>query len=473
MAESRIKQLENGTAPLAVRMAIAEGLIPLEADELVKAFSILARDPYPEVRTALQDNLAHMPRGFLLSTVGKPDISNDLLFLIAVEMIQDDQIIQSVILNRSVDDRTLILVAEKGSPAVLEILAQNRNRMLENPLILKKLVENNQLSRVSRFALEEFKERFEIDYDYIDDTDLDAGDTESESDVVVENAALESALPEISEVTEELDLAERISAKAETDLSKEAAMAIDESIDFGLSMDDDESELITTIDTQEVAADEWDIENFVKSVKTDDLEKTEDTVGSFDDLLNITLEEEVEEMSEGQEWLGESFTDLGKRYGVELEDDLEEDEEEAKEEDIRDTRVRLMRMQAADKLILAQLGTKQERAILVTDPNKQIAIAVVEGPKMSEFEIQMVAANRQVYEEVLRAIAKHRKWGKSPIVRRELVLNPKTPLDISIRLLNSLNDFTLKDVMKSKEIPSALAGHAKRIVEMREKRRGA
>ena len=478
MAESRIEQLENGTTPLAVRMAIAEGLIPLEADELVRAFGILALDPNPDVRTALQENLAHMPRGFLLDTVGRHNISNDLLFLIAEEMMKDDQIIQSVILNRQVDDRTLIMVAEKGSPAVLEILAQNRNRMLENPLILKKLVENNQLSRVSRFSLEEFKERFEIDYDdVVDETDWHIEESETESDkgivdTVEEDPALKSAVLEDLDILDEIDLEDTIPGEIEAELQEDAGAVPDSTATYDFTTDSEEDKHFVSVDPQDATTDEWNIESFVKSFKSSDTVKTDDAVSGFDDLLNITLEEDSKEASEDQDWLGESLSDLGKRFGIESDDDLEDDEEEiSEEEEIRDTRIRLMRMQAAEKLILAQLGTKQERAILVTDPNKQIAVAVVDGPKMSEFEIQLVAGNRQVYEDVLRAIAKHRKWGKSPLVRRELVLNPKTPLDISIKLLSSLNDFMLKDVMKSKEIPAALADHAKRIVEMREKRR--
>lgn len=485
MADSRLKQLEKGTAPLAMRMAIAEGLLPLEADELVQAFSILTHDPDPKVRTALQENLSHLPRGFLVATAGKPDISPNLLHLIAREMINDDQILQNVILNRSVDDRTLVLVAEKGPPASLEILAQNRNRMLENPLILKKLIENNQLSRVSRFSLEEFKERFEIDFDYMEGMDLEtieppiltAEGPEGESEDQKQAVAVDEMSADISDVRDELDLVDEATAEMEvtdTDLLEEVFAGDGDFIEYDDSAGESDAGRGVALEDERGVSDGWDIEGFVKTVKGTDTETGSGDDTGFDSVLDITLEEETEDTGEDDKWLGESVTEMGKRFGIELEDEINElDEEgEGEEESIRDTRIRLMRMRASEKLILAQLGTKQERAILVTDPNKKVAVAVVEGPKMSEFEIQMVASNRQVYEDVLRSIAKHRKWGKSPIIRRELVLNPKTPLDISVRMLSSLNDFTLKDVMKSKEVPSALAAQAKRVFEIREMRRG-
>jgi hypothetical protein len=484
MADSRLKQLEKGTATLAMRMAIAEGLLPLEADELVEAFSILTHDPDPKVRTALQENLSQLPRGFLIDTAGKPDISPDFLHLIARELIDDDQILQSVILNRSVDDKTLVLVAEKGPPAVLEILAQNRNRMLENPHILKKLIENNQLSRVSRFSLEEFKERFEIDFDYMEEGDFDAVEPSGQAVATAdgkggegnEAVAVDETGTDVTELRDELDQADELSTEtsvADADMLEDAFAGEGDFIEFDDSAGQKDADDGVAVDDEQDISNDWDIEGFVKTVKGDATETGSDDTTGFDDVLDITLEEEAADTDEEDNWLGESVTEMGKRFGVDLEDEIEEiDEEGEEEESIRDTRVRLMRMRASEKLILAQLGTKQERAILVTDPNKKVAVAVVEGPKMSEFEIQMVAANRQVYEDVLRAIAKHRKWGKSPNIRRELVLNPKTPLDISVRMLSSLNDFTLNDVMKSKEVPSALAAQAKRVVEMREMRRG-
>ena len=492
MANSQLRQLEQGTAPLAVRMAIAEGLIPLAGDELVEALGILTRDPEPRVREALKSTLSEMPKGFLVTTASLNSVSPDLLYLMAQMQIKEDQVIQPLILNRLADDRTLVFVAEFGSQSILEILAQNRNRMLEHPRILKKLLENEQLSRVTRFALEEFRERFHVDI-----TEMDENEDDHASEVRPVSVA--EALPEqdvdadqipvdvenlqtaplgsqdVDTVTDELFpvIDEEIAALIEEDLSEvaEERGADADSEDFeesGIAIEDDFA-VEENLESVKGFSDGWDIDALVKEVGGVSTSTDQADSFGFDDLLEITLEEDDAEAAAADEWMGKDVAEFARDQGLNLDDS---DEDEVKEEKITDTRIRMMKMSAADKLLLAKMGTKQERSILVTDPNKKVAVAVVEGPKMSEFEIQMIAANRQVYEEVLRAIAQHRKWGKSPSVRRELVLNPKTPLDMTVRMLSGLNDFILKDVMKSKEIPSALALQAKRVLEIRERRRG-
>ncbi|MBN1879613.1 hypothetical protein JW823_05840 [bacterium] len=494
MPNSQLQQLEQGTAPLGMRMAIAEGLMPLSGDELVQALGYLTRDPNQNVRNALRESLSEMPKGFLVSTAATNNASPDLLYLIAQVMISDEQVIQPLILNRIVDDRTLLFVAENGPPPALEILAQNRNRMLENPIILKKLLENEQLSRVTRFALEEFRGRFNVSFDGIDEEEmdgmmdgaaiesdsreggtgiavlpdeeavsledlstrpLDAGDVEAITDELLPDiddelrtALIEDALGDDEIAVEELP---EIGEEFETEVEAEPGMIPEDGIEEMKGLDDG-----------------WNIDALVKEVGGVASEKDVADSFGFDDVMEFSLEDENESERASKEWMGEDVAEFARQHGLKLED---EHEEEDKEEKITDTRIRMMKMSAADKLLLAKLGTKQERAILVTDPNKKVAVAVVEGPKMSEFEIQLIASNRQVYEEVLRAIAQHRKWGRSPSVRRELVLNPKTPLDVTVRMLNSLNDFILKDVVKSKEIPSALALQARRVLDMREQRR--
>jgi hypothetical protein len=477
MADDLLKQLESGEAPVAIRMAIAEGMYPLESDQMIQALGYLVHDPESSVRESLQANMTEMPKGFLVQAAAGKEASAKLLHEIAKVRIDDEEVLQPVILNRKVMDQTLVFVAENGPPSTLEILAQNRNRMLENPLILKKLLENDLLSRVTRYSLAEFRERFDIDLDveviYEDESEMG------------ESAVAEPAETEIETVPEDVEsevddaVAEKISSETidadleDIDLTEDELTALERGIETDVYEDEDASEFEqTAFDEADVEgeSDEWDIEGFVKNFKSGE---TKSESSGFDDALDITLEDEASSSEAEQEWLGESVSELGRKYGIMTDDAFDDDDEEAEKEKekMKDTRVRLMGMGAAEKLIMAQLGTKQERNILVTDPNKKVAVAVVEGPKMSEFEIQLIAGNRQVYEDVLRAIAKHRKWGKSVQIRRELVLNPKTPLDLTVRMLSSLNDFTLRDVVKSKEIPSALAAQAKRVLEMREKRR--
>lgn len=477
MANTPLERLEQGNAPLGMRMAIAEGLLPLEGDELVAALGFLVEDSKPEVLDALRENLPTMPRGFLQSTAHRAETTPGLLHFLAETLIDDEEIVQAVILNRQVATETLVLVAENGPPAVLEVLAQNRNKMLEYPIILVKLLENEHLSRVTHYALEEFRERFQIDldadYSVSDDGTGEAASmagedgTDTAATAVAEPGAMDAETAGVSD-TDTRDV-----ETPDVDLDAADAFAVPD--DAAVAGDGDAESLMEDTLSDEVLENVkgfdsgWDIDTLVKEVGGDAGDLEEET-GAFDDLLDITVLEEEEDEEGDDDWLGEDIAATASEEG--LMDD-ESDEDDADDEKVSsDTRIRLMGMTAAEKLILAKVGTKQERAILVTDANKKVAVAVVEGPKMTEFEIQLIAKNRQVYEDVLRAIAQHREWGQSTSIRRELVLNPKTPLSVSTRLLSSLNEFVLKDVVKSKDIPPALVNHAKRVLEVRERRRG-
>ncbi|MBN1296497.1 hypothetical protein JXA80_06930 [bacterium] len=485
MANGPLERLKAGTAPVGMRMAIAEGLLPLEGEELTQALGYLIFDKNPRIVETLRETLPMMPRGFLQTSVQGHTTSSDLLHFIAEVLIDDDEIIQAIILNRRVRERTLVLVAEKGPPSALEVLAQNRNKMLECPAILKNLLANENVSRVTHFALDEFRERFRIDIDVPFDEIVDLGESPEAASVLasdpgnaadpvllVESDGAVGTIPDQVELEEGLDL--DVTAFADGMGDDDGAVNLDtdelvaiagEDIDVDFSVGDVDLESVKGFDSG------WDIDTLVKEVGGAAVADVHAELDGFDDLLEFALVEDDEDDSGKDDWLGDDLE--GVAGDLSFDDHELEESEEHKDEFIHDTRMRLMKMGAAEKLILAKVGSKQERAILVMDPNKKVAVAVVEGPKMTEFEIQIIAANRQVYEEVLRAIAQHREWGKSNAIRRELVLNPKTPLTMSTRMLNTLNDFILKDVIKSKEIPSALVNHAKRVLTNREKRRGS
>ena len=66
--------------------------------------------------------------------------------------------------------------------------------------------------------------------------------------------------------------------------------------------------------------------------------------------------------------------------------------------------------------------------------------------------------------DVLRIIANNREWMRSYQVKLSLATNPKCPQGTAIKYLNYLQDRDLKNVMKSKDVPSAVASHARRIL---------
>ena len=125
---------------------------------------------------------------------------------------------------------------------------------------------------------------------------------------------------------------------------------------------------------------------------------------------------------------------------------------------------RIAAMNVAKRIALAMKGTREERAILIRDPNRIVTAAVLSSPKMTETEIAGIARMANVSEDVLRTICNNRAWLKNYAVALSLVKNPKTPVALSMNLLARLNDKDLRMMSTDRNIPDALRVNARKKV---------
>ena len=132
----------------------------------------------------------------------------------------------------------------------------------------------------------------------------------------------------------------------------------------------------------------------------------------------------------------------------------------AEEDDTDDARrsavEKLALMGFTQRLRAAFKGTREMRAILIRDPNKMIASAVLSSPKVSEPEIESFARMANVSEDVLRIIASNRAWLKNYGIVAGLTKNPKTPLGLSLNLMARLNDRDVTLLSVDRNVPEAL-----------------
>jgi hypothetical protein len=117
-----------------------------------------------------------------------------------------------------------------------------------------------------------------------------------------------------------------------------------------------------------------------------------------------------------------------------------------------------------DRLKMAMKGTREQRAVLIRDPNKLIAVAVLSSPKVTEAEIEAFTKMGNVSEEVLRIIGFNRGWTKHYGVVLGLVRNPKTPPAIAMNMLNRLNERDVKMVAVDRNVPEALRAAARKFL---------
>jgi hypothetical protein len=116
------------------------------------------------------------------------------------------------------------------------------------------------------------------------------------------------------------------------------------------------------------------------------------------------------------------------------------------------------------KIRLATLGNAFARAQLIRDSNKQVALAAIRSPGITDNEVAKFSANRGLSDDVIRVIANNKEWTRLYNVKHNLVQNPKCPLATSMRFLPFLHDKDLRNLSKSKGIPSALSAQAKKLV---------
>ena len=120
------------------------------------------------------------------------------------------------------------------------------------------------------------------------------------------------------------------------------------------------------------------------------------------------------------------------------------------------TAKRITSLGVMERMKLATRGTREQRSVLVRDPNRLVAAAVLSSPKLTESEVEQFAKMANVAEDVLRVIATNRAWTKSYGVVAGLVRNPKTPLAISLNLLQRINDRDVKMLAIDRNIPEPL-----------------
>ena len=134
------------------------------------------------------------------------------------------------------------------------------------------------------------------------------------------------------------------------------------------------------------------------------------------------------------------------------------------EDDEKSALQRLQEMSVPQKMSRATKGTREERAILIRDPNRLISVAVLSSPKLTDSEVEAIAKMSSVSDEILRIISNNRNWMKNYVVVSALARNPKTPLPVSMNLLNRLNEKDLKVLSTNRNIPEVLRTTARRKV---------
>ncbi len=128
---------------------------------------------------------------------------------------------------------------------------------------------------------------------------------------------------------------------------------------------------------------------------------------------------------------------------------------------------RVMMMTVKDRIKLGMKGDREARSILIRDSNKVVAQAVIHNPRITDQEVENIAAMRTVSDEVLRIIAMTRAWARSYPIILNLARNPRTPIPSAINILPRIHTKDLQHISQNRNVSEAVRRQAYRLVATR------
>lgn len=140
-------------------------------------------------------------------------------------------------------------------------------------------------------------------------------------------------------------------------------------------------------------------------------------------------------------------------------------EEEAKAE--RPIRPRGRPLTLGERKSLARGHRREALEPLIRDPHPDVIEILLGNPNIVEQDVLIVASRRPSIPASLARVFGNARWITRYRVRRALVLNPYTPIPISVRLMTTLRDTDLRHVASDGKLHIVLQRHAKDILHRR------
>ena len=128
---------------------------------------------------------------------------------------------------------------------------------------------------------------------------------------------------------------------------------------------------------------------------------------------------------------------------------------------------KISNMTVVERIQLAIKGPREARTSLIRDSNKIIQRAVLQSPRLTETDVESFASMTNLSADILRIISSNRGFMKNYIIVKNLVNNPKMPLDVSLRLLLRLTPTDLKNLTVNKNVPETLRSMAVKLFRQR------
>jgi hypothetical protein len=401
------------SAPKNAKIAVAKGLIPTTADVQLSLLYVLAVDKDKVVAKSARQTLDAMPVAQVLSGISQSTFPKVLEFIAHFK--PDRELDERLLQLRSTPDRAAELVAARADAGLCEILVRNQERLLMTPTIFTSLHANPSCSDEELANAESFL-RMHASLPEVPDRRPFMAAEEVAVPVVKpkpKGNVLDHLFDDDSEAEPEVEPeAEPVVPAAPKAPTLIVPTVVEAPVEDGLEMFELDK---VGVDTQGFEAFKFDFEDDMSDFSWD-----------------FTREAEEGERPDSEE---------------------EEEQRQSIEQQLRD-------MSVGRKIKLAYMGNQQVRKILIRDPNKVVAAAVVKSGRLTPNEVASFAGNRNLNDEVVRLIASNKEFVRKYPVQVALVNNPKCPAPLALKLMQNLQKRDLQQLANNKNVPSVIFGTA-------------
>ena len=119
------------------------------------------------------------------------------------------------------------------------------------------------------------------------------------------------------------------------------------------------------------------------------------------------------------------------------------------------------------RMQLSRGAPRNLRQVLIRDPNPAVALSVLNNNAIPESELEQIASNRSVLDEVLEDISRNPRWMRKYRIVRALVSNPRTPVGLAVRLTGQLSVRDLRTLSRDRNVAEAVRATALRLYRIK------
>jgi len=115
---------------------------------------------------------------------------------------------------------------------------------------------------------------------------------------------------------------------------------------------------------------------------------------------------------------------------------------------------------------LARTRRRDLILLMAKDPHPDVVEVLLHNPHVTEADVVHVASRRPALPETLQRVAVHPRWSARHLVKRALVWNPTTPLDVAIRLATTLRRVELRAITVDETLAPGLRTHVTELLDL-------